>query len=86
MNPGTTDMQTQTQTKTVTLFAWHDGDATVGLPGDSAEVTLIVASYAAEDIADYVAAAKERVGAAFSALWETHAKVATKAELCSMPL
>ncbi|CAE6823166.1 hypothetical protein R70006_06304 [Paraburkholderia domus] len=52
---------------------WHDGDRSVGLAGDQAEVALDMEGLDPADEAAMVADAKRLLGAAFHELWDTGA-------------
>jgi hypothetical protein len=58
--------------RTVKLVAWHDGDRTVGIYGDSATIELEVYDE------DFLRAAKEVLTEAFTTLWDFRAHVETE--------
>ena len=59
-----------------TLYVYHDGDSSVGISGDHAEVKLMdLGGYSDEDRIAFVEHAKEVLGEAFTQLWGFKAKV-----------
>lgn len=63
------------------FHVWHDGDGSVGIPGEQATVEIDVESYAEEVRGDYIEQARDMLQRGFSGLWDTHAKVMTADEV-----
>lgn len=58
----------------------HDGDSSVGLPGEVATVSVDVESYAEEVRGDYIEQVRDALRLAFGRLWDTQVSVMTQAE------
>lgn len=63
------------------FHVWHEGDGSVGLPGEQATVEVDVESYADEVRGDYLEQVRDMLRAGFSGLWDTRAQVMTEAEV-----
>lgn len=64
----------------IVFEVWHEGDRSVGIDGESAEVSF---PYAQRDDADFIRAAREILRDAFTKLWDFPAHVATREELAA---
>lgn len=62
------------------FHVWHEGDGSVGLPGEQATVEVDVESYAEEVRGDYIEQVRDMLRAGFSRLWDTHAQVVAAKE------
>jgi hypothetical protein len=60
---------------------WHDGDSSVGLPGDRCTVEIDLRSYAQADRRDYIEQVRDTLKASFGAMWDTQPKVMTSDEI-----
>lgn len=67
--------------KRVLLHVWHDGDGSVGLPGDRATVELDLQGYDASDQREYVENLRSALKDAFGSVWDTAPKVMTDDEV-----
>lgn len=65
----------------VTLYVWHDGDGSVGLPGDRSTVEIDLRSYEQADRRDYIEQVRESLKSSFGAIWDTRPKVMTSDEI-----
>lgn len=65
------------------FFVWHNGDASVGLPGERATVEIDVESYADEVRGDYTEQARDALRKAFASLWDTQPHIKTEHELAN---
>ncbi len=65
----------------MTFEVWHNGDDSVGIPGDRASVEVDVGGFEGVERAEYESALRESLASTFGALWDTKVKVATGAEL-----
>lgn len=63
------------------FHVWHEGDGSVGLPGEQATVVVDVESYADEVRGDYIEQVRDMLRAGFSGLWDTRAQVMTDKEV-----
>lgn len=63
------------------FHVWHEGDGSVGLPGEQATVEVDVESYAEEVRGDYIEQVRDMLRAGFSGLWDTRALVMTDEEV-----
>ncbi len=54
--------------KKTTIDIWHDGDRSVGISGDRAEILMYMPVKGEDE--DYIAAVKECLGQAFTNLWD----------------
>lgn len=66
---------------TVVLHVWHDGDRSVGLPGDNCTVSLDVSGYDQSDRHEYVEQVRETLRESFSQVWDFRVKVMTDQEV-----
>jgi hypothetical protein len=60
---------------------WHNGDASVGMPGERATLEIDVESYADEVRGDYTEQVRDALRVAFSGLWDTSPHIKTEHEL-----
>lgn len=65
----------------LTFQVWHDGDSSVGLPGDRSTVEIDLRSYAQADRRDYIEQVRESLQSSFGAIWGTRPKVMTTDEI-----
>lgn len=65
----------------LTFHVWHDGDSSVGLPGDRSTVEIDLRSYEQADRRDYIEQVRESLKASFGAIWDTRPKVMTADEV-----
>lgn len=65
----------------LTFHVWHDGDSSVGLPGDRCTVEIDLRSYEQADRRDYIERVRESLKASFGAIWDTRPKVMTADEI-----
>lgn len=65
----------------LTFHVWHDGDSSVGLPGDRSTVEIDLRSYGQADRRDYIEQVRESLKASFGAIWDTRPKVMTADEI-----
>lgn len=63
------------------FHVWHDGDGSVGLPGEQATVEIDVESYAEEVRGDYIEQVRDMLRAGFSKLWDARTQVMTDDEV-----
>ncbi|MEM8515089.1 hypothetical protein RCH14_004449 [Massilia sp. MP_M2] len=59
----------------------HNGDSSVGVAGEKAEVLLDASGFNAEDRANFVENARDSLATAFASIWEFKPSVRTEAEL-----
>lgn len=60
---------------------WHDGDSSVGLPGDRSTVEIDLRGYAQVDRREYIEQVRGSLKASFGAIWGSPTKVMTSAEI-----
>lgn len=63
------------------LVASHEGDSSVGIPGDTAVIQLDLRGYAEADKLQLIEEVKDVLALAFSSVWGHRARVNTMAEL-----
>ena len=64
---------------------WDDGDESVGIHGNFAELDIDVGFLDGEDCQEYIESIKETLSAAFSSIWDNgRVRVATEEELMAI--
>lgn len=64
---------------------WDDGDESVGIHGNFAELDIDVGFLDGEDCQEYIESIKETLSAAFSSIWDNgRVRVATEEELMAL--